>query len=310
MQETPSSGRSISELLPLHAPGAHHDIRGHRLWVEQEGEGEPVLLLSGFGPAGSHLVFHPQFSDLAADYRIIYVDLLGRGRSDPPVDLNDITFDSDEADIVALIEVLGLGQVHIYGFSYGGLLGQAVALDHPSLVRTLTVANSLHSPEMWQQNHANINRELANQYPEVWARIQALHAEGVPSTDARLRREFSVASRLVRFYHPDNADRLLDEPGARNQELYRMFCGADVDFIIGEQLSRIPDFRPRLKNLTIPLLILAGRYDRALYPALQIQFAASAPGAQLRFLEHSGSFGHIEEPEEVFKAFREFLRRG
>jgi proline-specific peptidase len=292
-----------------HPPGRHVEVRGHRLWVEQEGEGDPVLLLAGLGPAGSHLVFHPQFADLAADHRVIYVDLYGRGRSDPPDAWTDVTFAADVADVAALIEALGLGPAHLYGFSYGGLLAQALALDHADLVRTVVLANSLHSPEMWQLNHANINRELANQYPEVWARIEQLRREGAASTDPRMRAEFAVATRLVRFFHPDNADLLLNEPGARNLELYPVFCGPDVDFIIGGQVAAIPDFRPRLKDIAVPLLVLAGRYDRALYPALQRQFTEFAPQAVFRMLERSGTFGHVEEPETVFRLVREFWKR-
>jgi proline iminopeptidase len=281
-------------------------VRGHELWVEREGTGEPVMLLSGFGPAGSHLIFHPQFSELAVDHEVIYVDLLGRGRSECPAESSEITFAGDVADIVELIETLGIGPVHLYGFSYGGLLAQAIALDHPHLLRTLVLANTLHGPEMWQLNHANINRELANQYPEVWSRIMALRADGVVSTDPRMQQEFSVAAKLVRFYDPDNAARLLSEPGSRNLALYSQFCGSDVDFIIGGELSRIPDFRHRLRALTVPALILAGRYDRALYPALQKQFATFAAGATFHMLERSGSFAHIEEPETVFATVREF----
>jgi proline iminopeptidase len=292
----------------VHPPGGFHDVRGRQIWVEQEGDGEPVLLLSGLGPAGSHLVFHPHFTPLACDYRIIYVDLFGRGRSGRPQILSEITFASDVADVADLIEALSLGPVHVYGFSYGGLVGQALALDFPQCVRTLTLANSLHSPQMWQLNHANINREIANQYPEVWSRIEALRRNGVVSTDPQLEKEFAVHARLVRFYNPDNAALLLSEPGARNTELYPVFCGADVDFIIGGQVAAIPDFRPRLKDIAAPMLLLAGRYDRALYPCLQQEFQHFAPSARFQMLERSGSFGHVEEPQAVFEALREFWR--
>ena len=295
-----------NEVAIVHPAGRMYRVRGHDLWVEREGKGEPVLLLAGFGPAGSHLIFHPQFSELAVDHEVIYVDLFGRGRSECPADLGEITFAGDVADVAALTETLGLGQVHLYGFSYGGLLAQAIALDHPHLVATVVLANTLHSPEMWQLNHVNINREIEHQYPEVWSRILALRAEGVVSTDPRMQQEFSVAAKLVRFYDPTNASRLLSEKGSRNLALYARFCGSDVDFIVGGEIPRIPDFRPRLCGLTVPALVLAGRYDRALYPALQRQFATFAPRATLRILERSGSFAHIEEPETVFGMLREF----
>ncbi|HTZ27059.1 MAG TPA: alpha/beta hydrolase [Streptosporangiaceae bacterium] len=289
-----------------HAPGRHHEIRGHRLWVETEGDGEPLLLLAGLGPAGSHVVFHPFFTGLASTHRVIYVDLHGRGRSDRPADLAEITFAGDVADVAELIGALGLGPVHVYGFSYGGLLGQALALDHPGLLRSLIVANSLHSPEMWQANHANINAELARQHPEVWDRITALRAQGLRSTNPQVAAQFAAAARLVRFRNPDNAALLADEPGARNRELYPLFAGDDVDFIIGGEIGRIPDFRPRLKDITVPVMVLAGRHDRALYPRLQRQFTEYAPQIRLEFLERSGSFSHVEEPGAVFALVREF----
>jgi proline iminopeptidase len=281
---------------------------GRRLWVERTGHGEPVLLLSGLGPAGSHVIFHPHLDPLAESHEVIYLDLFGRGRSEAPADLREITFASDVADVAAVIE--RLGPVHIYGFSYGGLLGQALALDHPELVRSLVLANSLHSPEMWQLNHANLNRELANQLPEVWERILALRAKGVRSTDPELQQEFAVGAKLVRFYDPDNAALLATEPGARNLELYPLFCGDDVDFVIGGEVARIPDFRSRLGGLTVPLMVLAGRYDRALYPALQQDFARFAPGARFEILERSGSFGHVEEAGTVMGLVRDFWGSG
>ncbi|KAA2267203.1 alpha/beta fold hydrolase [Solihabitans fulvus] len=266
------------------------------------------MVLAGLGPAGSHVIFHPFFSDLAGDFQVIYVDLHGRGRSDTPEDLGEITFAGDVADVAELIRQLDLGPVHVYGFSYGGLLGQALALDHADLVRSLVLANSLHSPEMWQRNHANINRELENQHPDVWDRIQELRREGAVSTDPRLREQFAAATALVRFYDPGNAAKLLSEPGARNLELYPLFVGADVDFIIGGQVAQIPDFRPRLKDIAAPVLVLAGRFDRALYPRLQREFAEYAPRITVRVLERSGSFSHVEEPEEVFAQVRAFLK--
>lgn len=229
-----------------HPPGRHYQVRGHRLWVETEGDGPALVPLAGLGPAGSHVIFHPFFTGLASTHRLIYVDLRGRGRSDQPADLTSITFADDVADVAELISELRLGPVHVYGFSYGGLLGQALALDHPDLVQSLVIANSLHSSEMWQANHANINAELARQHPDVWDQITALRAQGLKSTDPEVAAQFAFAARLVRFYNPDNADLLASEPGARNLQLYPLFVGADVDFIIGGQVAQLPDFRPRV----------------------------------------------------------------
>jgi proline iminopeptidase len=286
-----------------HVAGEYLDIPGGRLWVESEGSGEPLLLLPG-GPASSHLTFHPHFSALADQYRVLYLDYRGRGKSESRT---PITFAIDVADIEAVRTALGLEQLRIYGFSYGGMVAMAYALAHPTRVRRLILANTLHSPEMWQRNHENINREIANQFPEVWEKIINLRAQGVRSTDARVQALYAVHAPLVRFYNPDNAKKLLSEPGSRNAELYPVFVGDDVEFFIGGEVATLPDFRPRLKELAMPTLILAGRYDRALYPAYQIEFARYAPQARFVWMERSGTFSHIEEPDAVMALVREHI---
>lgn len=290
-----------------HPPGRLVAVNGRGLWVEEDGTGEPLLFLTGLGPAGSHVLFHPHV-DRFDGYHSIFVDLYGRGRSDAPRALTDITFVGDVADIVALTETLRVGPVHLYGFSYGGLVCQALALDRPDLVRTLTLANTLHSPRMWQLNHENINHEISRQLPDVWSRILELRQAGVPSTDARMQALFASAAPLVRFYNPDNARLLATEAGARNVELYRVFCGDDVDFAIGGQIPKIPDFLPLLAELQVPAQVLAGRFDRALYPGLQLEFAQAAPQLAVHFLDRSGSFSHVEQPDEVYRLIRALTR--
>jgi proline iminopeptidase len=57
----------------------------------------------------------------------------------------------------------------------------------------------------------------------------------------------------------------------------------------------------------MPVLILAGRFDRALCPRYQLDFKRCAPQAQFRWMERSGTFAHIEEPETVLALLQEFL---
>jgi proline iminopeptidase len=281
-------------------------VNGTHLWVESEGHGEPLLLLAG-GPANSHLTFHPYFSDLADRFQVIYVDYRGRGKSERPARWTDVTFEQDVADMEGLRQALGLEQLSLYGFSYGGMVAMAYALRHPERVRKLILANTVHSPEMWQKNHENINREIANQYPEVWEQILALRAAGHGSTAPEIQELYRVHGPLIRFYNPDNAAKLLSEPGSRNPELYRAFAGDDIEFFLGGEVARLPDFRPRLKELTMPLLILAGRWDRALYPRYQREFQQYASQAEFVWMERSGSFAHIEEPDAVLALVRRFL---
>lgn len=292
-----------------HAPGRLVDANGTRLWVEREGSGEPLVLLAG-GPANSHVAFHPAFSALADRHEIVYYDYRGRGRSDKPADLREITFDGDVDDLDALRRALGFERMNLYGFSYGGLVAQAYALRHPGRVGRLVLANTLYSASMWQANHDNINRELANQFPETWDEIEALRAAGHRSSSLEMQALFAVHGPLIRWYDAGKASRLPSEPGSVDKALYWHFAGDDIEFAIGGEVAKLPDFRPRLAELAMPVLILAGRYDRALYPRLQMDFRTYCPQARFVMLEKSGSFGHVEEPDTVMSLVREFLGGG
>ena len=305
----PARAQSPAPPPVAHPAGRHVSVRDTSLWIEEEGTGEPVLLLAG-GPATSHVVFHPTFSALAESHRVLYLDYRGRGRSAPVGDPRTITFAGDVADVAGAVRALDLGPVNVYGFSYGGMVAQALALEHPELVKRLVLANTLHSPEMWQRNHENINREIEQQYPEVWDQILALRSEGVPSTDPRVQQLYAVHARLCRFYDPDNAVRVPSEPGSKNAELYPVFVGEDVEFFIGGEVARLPDFRPRLRELGMPVMILAGRYDRALCPRYQLEFRRCAPQAEFHWMERSGTFSHIEEPDAVMELLRRFFDAG
>lgn len=291
-----------------YVPGAYVNVNGTQLWVEQEGKGEPLLLLHG-GPASSHLTFHPHFSALADTFCVIYLDYRGRGLSGAVKNLASITFESDVADVAALIETLDYGPINVYGFSYGGMIAQALALEHPHLVKRLVLANTLHSSEMWQRNHENINHELERQFPEIWDQILELRAAGYRSSSPEMRVLFAKHRPLVRFYNPDHATKLLSDRWSHNDELYFAFAGEDIEFFIGGEVARLPDFRARLKELTLPLLVIAGRYDRALYPRYQFEFKRFAPRAEFVMLERSGSFAHLEETETLMTMLREFYHQ-
>ena len=289
-----------------HPPGRLVSVNGTHLWVETEGSGEPLIVLVG-GPANSHVSMHPAFSALSDRFQVIYPDYRGRGRSDPATAPEQITFARDVEDLEALRQSLGLERIHLYGFSYGGLLAQAYALAHPDRVGRLVLANTLYSAQMWALNHDNINAELQRQYPEVWQQIEALRARGLRSSSPEMQKLFAVHGPLIRWYNPDKAQRLRKEPGSVNKALYWKFVGDNIDFETGGVVAGLPDFRPRLHELRMPTLILAGRFDRALYPQLQLDFERYCPQATFVMLERSGSYGHVEEPETVIPLVREFL---
>lgn len=279
------------------------EVNGARLWYKIEGSGEPLLLIAG-GPGVPHTYFQPFFSVLADSFRIVYFDAFGRGKSDRAASPSEYTFERDVQDIEALRGQLKLGKIRVLGHSYGGLVAQAYALQFPESVNKLILANTLYSGESWQTLTDTYNYEIANQYPQVWARIQALRAQSLRSSDIELQEAGSeIPPTLNCFFDGSNLEKM---EMSFDPEVYYAITGEDGDLIVGGSIAGL-DFRDQLKNLHMPTLILAGRFDRVCCPRICEQFKKYAPQAQFVMLEQSGHFPFVEEPELMFEVVRNFL---
>jgi proline iminopeptidase len=83
-------------------------------------------------------------------------------------------------------------------------------------------------------------------------------------------------------------------------------AGKDADFAVKGELARF-DVRPQLKKIEIPMLVLAGRFDRMVPPKVTVQYKNLAPQAKFIMFEKSGHFPFIEENEKTLTALRAFL---
>jgi proline iminopeptidase len=293
-----------------HPQGDYATVNGTKLWFESEGEGEPLLLIAG-GPGFSHSYFHPYFSTLAGSFRVIYFDAFGRGKSDRAKNPAEYTFDRDVQDVEGLRVALGLGKINVLGHSYGGMVAEAYALRFPASVHKLILSNTLFSAEMWQANNDSWNAQIRNQFPEVWEKLAALRHRGVPSC----HQEYQDAENkipvvlLLGFYDATLIDKLMQSiEDPQSVDVYCSIAGEDADMLVGGYIARL-DFRKRLPDLHMPVLILAGRFDRAAMPSFSLQFKRYAPQARFVLLEKSGHFPFVEEPESVFGEIRDFLQK-
>lgn len=286
-----------------HAPGDFVVVNGAKLWYESEGKGEPFLLIAG-GPGSSHY-FEPFFSVLAASNRLIYFDAFGRGKSERAKSAKEYTFERDVEDIEGLRKALGLGKINLLGHSYGGMVAQGYALKYPNSVKRLVLADTLFSAEMWQANNDSCNYELRNQYPEIWAKIEKLRSEGFHSSSKEHQEAYQLPAELLYFYSPLNVSKI---QSGFNPEVYYTIAGDDADFLIGGDIAKL-DFRAKLKNLKMPTLILAGRYDRVSLPRFSLQFKQYAPQAQFVMFEKSGHNPFVEENEKTMGILKEFLSK-
>lgn len=109
-----------------------HD--GVRLYYDDLGSGEPVLLLHG--AAGSGKSFDELCSRLRDRFRVVPVDLRGLSRSDRVTTLSATAWCDDT---VAIADSLGFDEFHLIGCSLGARIAGRIARDHRRRVRTLAV---------------------------------------------------------------------------------------------------------------------------------------------------------------------------
>jgi proline iminopeptidase len=283
-----------------HPPGRQQTVLGARLWIESEGQGTPVLLIAG-GPGMAHDYFHPCFSPLAATHRLIYFDALGRGRSGRARKATEYTFTRDVEEVEALRQALGIAKMDILAHSYGTLVAQAYALKYPRSVRRLVLISPLHSGAMWQASNDRINRQIETTMPEVWKKVQSLRRQGLRSSAPAHREAYRTPPGLY-FHRPPAGPLPLD----LDIDVYYSIAGDDADFVIGGELAKL-DFRPRLKSLAAPLLVLSGRHDRIALPDRVLEYKTKAPRAEVVMLEKSAHFPFIEETAAVIETIRKFL---
>jgi proline iminopeptidase len=290
-----------------HPEGEFLTVNKSKLWIEQEGKGDPIILISG-GPGGAHVGMH-SFDTLAQCSRLIFVDGFGRGKSDVAKDAKEYTLDRDIEDIEGIRKALKLETISVLGHSYGGLVAQGYALRYPSHVKKLILASTFHSFVMWQENDDNSNREIKENYPEVWDTLCKIRDKGYISSDTLHQTIYGkVPYGFLYAYNPDNFLRGRDPgyPNSFNTALYYQMVGKDGDFIVGSDIGNF-DFRKDLKKLTMPVLIVAGRYDRVAVPKMELLYKDYCPQAKFVMFERSGHNPQVEEKGKLFDLIKEFM---
>jgi proline iminopeptidase len=210
--------------------------------------------------------------------------------------------------VEGLRKALGLGKINLLGHSYGGVVAQAYALRFPDSLRRLILVDTPFSSEMWQANNDNSNTELRNQFPETWEKIQQVRAQGFNTCSKEYQDASDVSPAFLMFYNASNFDKIMSGGGSINNDVYCAITGEDADYLVSGDMGKF-DYRLDLKKLTMPLLILVGRYDRIAFPRWTIQYKRYAPQAQFVMFEKSGHFPFIEETDETVRVLREFLQR-
>lgn len=300
---------SLAQAKFVHPEGKFVTVNGAKLWIETEGTGDPLFLISG-GPGGSHVGLH-SFSPLKDSCLLVYIDNFGRGKSDTAKNVEEYSISRDVEDVEGIRKALGYEKINLLGHSYGSIVAQSYAIKYPEHTKHLIIANGFFSGEMWQKNDDNSNHEIKTNYPEVWEELMKLRAEGAHSNDPKHIEVYGrVPYGFLYAYNPNNFLKGIDPsyPNPFNSKLYYQLVGHDGDFIIGGDIAKF-DCRKQLKDLKMPVLIVAGRYDRVAVPEFEVQYKKYCPQAQFVMFERSGHNPQVEEPEKEFKIIRSFLKK-
>lgn len=124
------------------------DVDGIRTRYFENGSGPTVVLLHGsnFGAdlsADCAVNWSRNFDGLAEWAHVIALDRLGQGYTDNPKTLADYTMDGVVNHVAAFVRTLGLPPVHLVGHSRGGYVACRAAIDHPELLKTCVIIDSL-----------------------------------------------------------------------------------------------------------------------------------------------------------------------
>jgi len=115
-------------------------VNGINIFYEEAGEGTPLIFVHEF--AGEAKSWHLQMRFFARRYRCIAFNARGYPPSDVPSDPKAYSQDLAAADIVGLLDALGIAKAHICGLSMGGYAVLHFGLRWPERALSLVIAGA------------------------------------------------------------------------------------------------------------------------------------------------------------------------
>ncbi len=253
-------------------PEAH--VNGTTVHYVEDGPRDAPALLMGPSMFFDTRMFQAQASQLSDRYRVIRYDHRGQGES-ARHPREEMDMDTLTEDAAALIRKLDLAPVTYVGNSMGGFVGLRLAARHPELLRSVVVMGTSADEE-----------EASEQMDALFAVFAEQGME--PVLDGVL--EFMMGTTTLT--DPARAE-VLDE--VRQLLLSRTPEYADA----GWHIAHRPSILDELRQITVPLLIVAGTEDHTYPPAKSEQIHERVPSSRLEYMERTGHVHALENPEAV-----------
>jgi 3-oxoadipate enol-lactonase len=248
----------------------HHVVQG-------PARATPLVLSHSLG--ATLAMWDPQAAALAGAYRVVRYDLRGHGLS--PVPPGPYQMADLGADLIALLDRLGIERAHLVGLSLGAMVSLWVAAYHGNRVNRLVVCSTsaaLGPPQAW-----------ADRAAQVRAGGTAIIADEV------VARWFTPA---YRQRHPARVAEMRALIAATPAEGYAACCGA----------IETMDLRPALAAITAPTLAIAAAGDPSTPPPHLQAIAQAIPGSQMVVVEEAAHLVNVEQAPQVNQLLAAHLR--
>jgi L-proline amide hydrolase len=264
----------------------------------------PVFMLHG-GPGAAHN-YLDRYKLLSRGGRaVIHYDQLGCGNStllpEKGADFWTPALFVDELN--NLIDHLKLRKAyHVVGQSWGGMLGAEFGITRPAGLKSLVIANSPASMELWVKEANRLRSELPRDVQEALTRHENASTTTDPEyLDATQRFYERHLCRVVPF--PPEVKESFDQI-ARNPTVYNTMNGPNEFFVIGT--LKTWNIIDKVHRINVPTLLISGRYDEAT-PAVVQPFKDNIKGARWEIFENSSHLPHVEETEKCMQTVGAFL---
>jgi proline iminopeptidase len=283
-------------------------VQGAGLYCREVGQGTPMIVLHG-GPDFDISYLLPELDRLSDKFHLIYYDQRGRGRSADDVKPEDVSLESEMADLDQVRAYFHLEKVALLGHSWGTVLALEYALRHPDRVSRLVLMDPAPA------SAADINR-FRKERVEKWPVLMELR-KAIAATKAYKE---AYPEAVIAYYRVHFKPAL-----ARSEDYEKLILRMQARFIVqgreGILKSRAVedrlvngtwaspngyDLHPQLKALNIPALVITGDHDFFRFAAEHI--AQAIPGARLVTLKDCGHFPYLECPVPLREQIDAFFR--
>ncbi|MER8156865.1 proline iminopeptidase-family hydrolase [Streptomyces sp. NPDC094472] len=276
-------------------------VPGGKVWYRRMGSGGVPLLLVHGGPGYPSDPLFEAFEPLAREREVIWYDQLGVGRSDPIEDTSLLTVERFLDELGAVTESLGLERPHIYGHSWGAMLGLQFAAERDPGWSSLICANGLASIPRFQEEVRDLLAKLPG---DVLDRTYGRELRGeTDDPDYRLAQVAYLRAFVVR-----TSSAALD-PALMSLTTFRTMIG-QADYHVTGTLKDWNIF-DELHRIRVPTLVLGGEFDECV-PSHLADIARRIPDSEHITQPGAAHMGYLEEESirrEYVSIIRDYLAR-